>query len=392
MTRSAGADRSAEVVIVQSELPHYRVPFFEALRDRLAAHRVSLRVLTGTDGAQRAPKGDAGHLAWAEPVRVDRWRLGRREVVWSHVRRKVRSADLIIVEQAVKSLAGVWLLARHRLGGTPVALWGHGRNFQAASPRSPAERAKVVASRCAHWWFAYNERSARVVEGFGYPRERVTVVNNAIDTASLVARKGRVDPEQIDRWRQRHGVRGRHLCVFAGGLYAEKRLPFLVEAADRVRDADPEFELVVLGGGPGLGDLQRAAVRRSWLHVLGPTFDDEKVLAFAASRLLLMPGLVGLAVLDSFALETPMVTTDVPYHSPEIDYLEPDVNGVLLPAGADPRAYAAAVAELLGDEPRLERLIAGCRAAAGSFTIEDMAERFAAGIYRALDAAAYRGR
>ena len=36
------------------------------------------------------------------------------------------------------------------------------------------------------------------------------------------------------------------------------------------------------------------------------------------SKLLLMPGLVGLSVMDSFVGTCPLVTTDVAVHSPEI--------------------------------------------------------------------------
>jgi glycosyltransferase involved in cell wall biosynthesis len=159
-----------------------------------------------------------------------------------------------------------------------------------------------------------------------------------------------------------------------------------------VRDRDPAFELVVLGGGPDLADLERRAADLPWLHVLGPTFGDEKVLAFAAARLFLLPGLVGLAVLDSFALQTPMVTIDVPYHGPEIAYLDADVNGVVLPADTSPQAYAAAVVALFEDEARWQRLVAGCREAANRYTIADMAARFADGVSRALRTPPYRGR
>lgn len=392
MTRPTGGERWPQVVVVQATLPQYRIPFFRALRDRLLEDHVALRVLYGPDGAGQASKGDAGSLEWAEEVPVDRWRLGRREAIWQRVLPRVRGADLVVIEQAVKNVAGVWLFVRHLLGGSPVALWGHGRNFQASHARSIEERVKRTASRRAHWWFAYNRLSADVVLELGYPGERISVVNNAIDTSALADRRARVEPGEIERWRHRHAVRGRNVCVYAGGLYAAKRLPFLIEAARLLRDADPEFELVVLGGGPEHADLERIAEPLPWLHVLGPTFGDEKVVAFAASRLLLMPGLVGLAVLDALALQTPMVAIDGPNHGPEIAYLDPDANGVLLPASTSPTTYASAVAGLLGDESRRQRLVAGCRMGANRYTVEDMAERFADGVLRALRAPPYRGR
>ena len=100
----------------------------------------------------------------------------------------------------------------------------------------------------------------------------------------------------------------------------------------------------------------------------------------------LMPGLVGLAVLDSFAYGMPMVTTDYPYHSPEIDYLEDGLNGVIVKDAENPRAYADAVIRVLKDEPYRKGLKDGARKALKTYTIESMAERFAEGVIRALEA------
>jgi len=101
-----------------------------------------------------------------------------------------------------------------------------------------------------------------------------------------------------------------------------------------------------------------------------------------------MPGLVGLVVVDSFALGVPMVTTDYPFHSPEIDYLKNDENGLIVNCGQSAEVYAAAVARLLQDPARLERLRQGALASAPQYTIENMVANFAEGVVRALEAKA----
>lgn len=67
------------------------------------------------------------------------------------------------------------------------------------------------------------------------------------------------------------------------------------------------------------------------------------------ARVFLMPGLVGLAILDAGAAGLPLVTTDYPWHSPEIAYLDPGVNGLPIRLWRDPGAYVDAVAGLLAD-------------------------------------------
>jgi glycosyltransferase involved in cell wall biosynthesis len=102
------------------------------------------------------------------------------------------------------------------------------------------------------------------------------------------------------------------------------------------------------------------------------------------AKLTLMPGLVGLGVLDSFALRVPLVTTDVPYHSPEIEYLKDGVNGLIMPDRCDPSEYAAAVVGTLRDAKLRERLRRGCKESSALYTIEAMADNFADGVCRAL--------
>jgi glycosyltransferase involved in cell wall biosynthesis len=167
-------------------------------------------------------------------------------------------------------------------------------------------------------------------------------------------------------------------------MYAEKRLPFLLGACRRVRELVPDFELVLVGGGEAEGIARAAAHAETWVHVVGPKFEHEKIPFFLISRALLMPGLVGLVVLDSFALEVPLITTSVPGHGPEIEYLEDGVNSVIVTPADDPNRYAEAVARVVTDARYREGLQAGCRAARERYSAEDMAHRFARGVAAAL--------
>jgi glycosyltransferase involved in cell wall biosynthesis len=97
-----------------------------------------------------------------------------------------------------------------------------------------------------------------------------------------------------------------------------------------------------------------------------------------------MPGLVGLVIVDSFVTATPLVTVDVPYHSPEISYLDNNENGLILPASTRAEDYGRRVAELLTDEGLLSHLRSGCRESSAIYTLENMVCRYAEGISTAL--------
>ena len=157
----------------------------------------------------------------------------------------------------------------------------------------------------------------------------------------------------------------------------------LVEAADRIRQECPDFVLIVIGDGP-MGDfVRRAAASRPWMTYDGVRFGREKAVAFGLSTMMLNPGLVGLHILDAFAMGLPMITTATAQHSPEIAYLIPGVNGLALEETAS--SYAAGVVSLFRDPERLARMRDAARAQGLKYTVEAMAENFVDGIARALE-------
>jgi len=79
-----------------------------------------------------------------------------------------------------------------------------------------------------------------------------------------------------------------------------------------------------------------------------------------------------------------MFTTDVPIHSPEIEYLEPNVNGAM--TAYDANAFASAICRVLDDPGLLARMREAARATAARLTMDHMIESFATGIERCLTA------
>lgn len=373
------------VVMLVSSLRHYHARFYELLRERLAARGVVLDLVYATPRGAEGGRGDTVDLPWAHHVRQRRLSLGGYELTWLDALDHVAGAELVIVQQATKRLENYALLAKQKLGGPRLAFWGHGRNFQATSIlQAWGESVKRRVLRQAHWFFAYNDVSADVLEESGYPRDRVTVVGNTIDTRSLAAARDRVTTEDTDLLRRRLGLRGDHIGVYCGAMYPEKRLSFLIEAAQDVRAMVPDFELIFIGSGIERHVVEAAAETHDWIHSVGPKFGDDLAQHFALARVFVMPGLVGLAILDSFVLEVPLVTTVDALHSPEIAYLEDGVNGVMVSDDGANGGFASAVASILTDDDLHARLVDGCRRSAHSYSVENMAELYADGVMAAL--------
>jgi glycosyltransferase involved in cell wall biosynthesis len=374
------------VLIVQKAIPHYRRRFYDVLRELLSAEGVQLGVIYGQLDATEAGRGGVVPLEWGAERRTRFLPVGGRTLCWQPCLDAALRADLVIVEQASRLLVNYALYGAQAVGLTRLAFWGHGRTPTAAPPSRLGEAVKAALSRRVHWWFAYNDLSARTVRDLGFPPERITTVRNAIDTRALAVAAAAVTDGQRAALRVQLGLRGDNVGIYVGAMYEEKRLPFLIASCKLIREQVPDFEMLFVGSGPGRPGVAEAAARYPWLHDLGPRYGEELVAAYGLARLVLMPGRVGLGILDALTLGVPMVTTAGACHAPEIEYLEDGVNGVVVRDALSPAAYAAAVAGLLRAPDEIGQLRAGCRRGAALYSAEEMAARFAAGVIAALSA------
>jgi glycosyltransferase involved in cell wall biosynthesis len=379
---SVRANPMPRVTILQRILPHYRVAFFCALHRRLRRDAIELTLIYGQEKKGTVPRTVPLEEEWAQRISNRYIEIVGAELVWQPALAGLKGADLIVVEPSNRLLLNDLLLLRGRWGRAAVACWGHGRNFQSAYKHGLRESVKRALGRQAAWWFAYTSLSADAVAQSGYPRERITVVQNTIDTQELAADLAAVGDEEIERLRGRLGIRSGNVAVYCGGLYADKRLDFLLRSCREVRRRVPDFHAIFVGDGPEAGKISGAAAAHSWIHYAGARFGRERAAYFRLGKALLMPGLVGLAIVDSFVASLPIFTTDVPIHSPEIAYLEHGRNGVM--TRYDESDYAEAVARYLESPDMQATLAEGCRSSAGKYTLPNMVENFASGVERCL--------
>lgn len=368
------------VCIIQPVMKQYRLPFFMALADALARDGITLRVVYGTPWDAERRRGDHADLPPPLGRRVASRMLGG--LLWLPVLRPWLAADLVVVEHANKNLLNLPLAALSRLGMKRLAYWGHGRDRQVDSG-TLGERFKRRSLHWADWWFAYTAESARYVAAQGFDAARVTVVHNAIDTHELRTQLAAVEGSaRAQRMRELGWPDDCRVAVFCGSLYANKRLDLLLEAAVRVHGRHPTFRLLLIGDGPLRALAADFARDHDWAHFAGARFGRGKAELLSLAELWLNPGLVGLGILDAFCAGLPLLTTDLPGHGPEIEYLEPDCNGLMAPPDAG--AFADAIDALLVDPARLQALRASAVESSHRYSIDAMAGNFAAGVRQCL--------
>lgn len=370
-----------QVLIIYKFLPQYRMEFFEQLKEALIIDDIKLHLVYGKLKNADSLKKDEVDIPWAQYIPNRTIRIGQTELIWQPCLKNLKGMDLVIVEQANKLLLNYYLMIARHFSSYRFANWGHGRNMQ-DDPNSTKNKFKRTYIAQCDWWFAYTKGVKSYLALNGYPEEKITVVQNAIDALELKRHYAGITDREVDELKDELGITGSNVGIYCGGMYKEKRLDFMLEVCKRVKESIADFHMIFIGSGIDSAIVQEAASKHNWIHYVGPKFGMEKVRYFKISSIQLMPGLVGLGIIDSFALETPIFTTQYPFHSPEIEYLENNTNGVI--TADDFQEYSNRIIEVFKTS-KYKDLIEGCRKSSEVYTVENMVANFKNGILSCLN-------
>lgn len=372
------------VVAIVANIKKFRWPFYNSLADALLAHGVKLTVVYSDPDPAEVLKMDSTDLPPPTGLKVQGRALFGNKLLWQLPPVSLlKSADLVIIVQANGYLLNYLLLPLGCLGIKRIAFWGHAFNHQ-GNPNSIQERFKRLLATKVQWWFTYTVKTADYLTSLGVSKDKLTVIENAVDTKGFSQAVAGVTHEDILDTRIRLGILpGASCAIFCGSLYAGKKLDFLVRVGDELHKKYPAFSLIVIGDGPEHSFICDASKSRSWIKYCGPQFGKEKAQLFAASDFFLHPGEVGLAILDSFSARLPFVTAHQSGHGPEVAYLEHGNNGLMLPFEVG--QFSKGVSKLILDRDFLQSLKQGALASGSRYTIENMVCNVSRGILKCLE-------
>lgn len=361
-------------------MPHstaYRAPFFDLVVPMLWERGYELRLAHGGTSAEFDLRGDGVQSSWSTRVPA-RTRETNTQQPWAlrSWREAMPDPDLVVVQQAIKNLETYPLLAQRRFGGPRVAMWGHGRSYSTAQGPTAAAF-KQWLTRRAEWFFAYTPKGAEHVIERGFPRDRVTVMNNTIDTATLGSDLERLSKKDVDEFRLRNDLVPGRTALFLGGVDENKGISFLLNSATITARRLPGFKLLIAGDGSLSSQCRAAQANGAPIRVLGRVHGQEKALALRAADVLTIPEWIGLVAVDSLVAGVPIVSTIHPSHSPEAEYLTNGKTAVFVDHEAS--GYAEAVANLLIDTERRAAMTQACIRESEEYSLEKMAHSFIKG-------------
>jgi glycosyltransferase involved in cell wall biosynthesis len=385
-SRNKSATVKRVLIAHQSAIPHYRVPFYQSV-NRLRPDWWNFEVVfdnrPGRRGGVFIEPPEAIDFGFPTvPTRTYSKKVFGKTVLYQSFVRRVRSYDLIVLEDALHNLA--YPLARAaRRRGTAIAYWGHGRDRSIENMPRWKKTFELLKRRWilrSDGYFAYTPGVRDDLLTVGLDRQKIHVLNNTID---ILAERG--VHERIrgmrELLRQDRGLADRRVVLFVGRLMPHKRIGFLARAMAELRAISAAYHLVVIGGGDDtLVDELRNKLGNEGMTYCGVIVDRERLAEwFVASDVYATPGDVGLGVVQSLCYDLTPITIDRPTHNPEYEYLD-NRNAVIAPRGSGPIEYARAVHKLCSDSSSWSQLRHHAWPSICHLTIDSMARRFLQGV------------
>lgn len=354
----------ARLALQQRVLPHYRVPFFDALA---RATQGGLALLAGDPrpeehiGANKRPKiADFTHTKNYHLLRGSLYFCYQEGLIdWL----EENDPAALIVEATPRYLATPAAIRWMKKRGRPVIGWGLG---------APRHAGLLAGFRQKNWMrflnnfdalIAYSERGAADYASYGIPEERIFVARNAAvhkPKGGLLTRPLRQDYEPL-------------VVLFVGRLQERKRIDNLLRASAALpKNLQPN--LWIVGDGPAREALEALAEEIfSKARFLGERHGAELDHIWAEADLFVLPGTGGLAVQEAMSHALPVIVAKG--DGTQDDLVRPE-NGWQIPPD-DPDALEETLAIALSDPPRLRSMGAGSyRIVRDEINIEKMVEVF----------------
>lgn len=353
------------VALQQVCIPHYRQRLFE----KLGSDR-RFRFLLLAD-----PFADVPFLPLSEAPERCEFESARRQVItlpfgvslsWQPVAVKavVRNRPDVVIAQGSPYDLTAWVLTIvGRIFGIPVLLWTHGLQGDESGVKWMV---RAWLYRLSRGLLLYGDHAKQLLITKGLSPDRLHVIYNSLDNCEQVSVSAQIASEDCDALRSSLGLDAHErLICFTGRLQPVKRLPWLLQALNIVKQRGRNVHLVLVGDGserPILESLTEELGLTRLVHFLGASYDESRLgLVLSASDLVVIPSGAGLSVMHALGYGTPVLLHDrIEEHFPEWEAVKEGETGWFYRSD-DLSDFAERIIDALFPSPQKPAMAAACR-------------------------------
>lgn len=327
--KNMSSSKKIKVIFEQYAIPHYRVPFFEKL-----AEKVDLLVIASKNPKKIAGINDVRNPTGFKSIRLDsdiNPEIYHPEIIeiikkenpdviisWGNSLRMMlrnKKCFSLIKEKDIKT---AWM----GCDGYDVHNFTIGFFLEFLPSRIKKAMQDFITTRRVNHFIAHSSHMLNFLKRVKMvSKNKITLVNNAIDTSKINSVYRRLLDENSPK--NKYGI------VFIGRLIPRKKIERLIEAFAHIYQRYPESILTIIGDGPFKNDLENMVQKiniENKVKFLGGIYDDS-ILAENLYRnsLFILPDVGGLSFNTAMAAGLPIIHTYA--DGTEEDLIKEGVNG-----------------------------------------------------------------
>lgn len=340
-----GLSGRPRVLVFQESLPDYRIPFLNALGEK-----VELTVAYSHATGLKDVRPDKALIRSFTALELSR--RGPSSGLWSWhpelIGYILRAQPEVVIAEPRLGLLTSWRLSCNKGIRSRLIWWMSGHEPPEDGIRSAIRRRiRRVLYRRAKACIGYGSQTAAYLRILGIDMP-VFIAPNSADSEGIAQWSKRWDKDvrmQEESYALRQGAD--FVILFVGRMVDAKRLPLLLQSLSILASEyhSLNWRALLVGDGPEREKITRLAARLgidNRLHFAGAIHGAEKLITwFRASDLFILPGKGGLALNEAISYGMPVLLSSA--DGTEADMVEHGRNGIVLPqAGAEDFARAIA--------------------------------------------------
>lgn len=346
--------------ILQTCVPPYRLPLFDALSESLGEE---FQVVAGDRFFDPSIRSCADGRPWFHLCRNRFFAMNR--FLWqSGPAMKGLSGGSLVVEGNPRSLSTWMILVRAKRRGQRVAVWGHALGRRAGVEKMGMGRRWMFGMADTIICYCYAEKAPlqRL-----FPHKQILVAGNAA-------------LRQVDCYPSTAPAETRASVLFLGRLVPDKKPMLLLRALQLAQKTEPGIGAVIVGEGPERASCEDFANRVGLREVnfVGAEFGQEALRQWAEKCFVMAsPGYVGLSVLHAQGFGLPVAFSEEEPNAPEVEILAKGANAVTFTSDSPESLADVLVAFYRGRFDWLARGDEFCRLVRERYSLENMTRQFA---------------
>lgn len=287
--------KKKKVLIIQRQLPFYRIPLFEKL---LNFKDIEFYLITGENDSV---SGGSNKIDSSKYIRVKNKKLKIRNFeIWRQpeVVNKIKkiNPDVVIIEGMISNIANWDIIRLKKKMSFKLVAWVCG--YQKHRSKFKDLLLRKFFKACDSF-LAYHSAAKDFLIDYGIEKNDITILYNSIEV------KGKSNKNDVEKIRKKYSLGNKRVILYVGRILESKKIEILL---DSVKTLGDEYVCIVVGGGNYLDRLKGKYTANKNIHFTGEVIKGKEKY-FKASGIFVLPGPGGLSLNEALYHGLPIISS-----------------------------------------------------------------------------------